>query len=141
MAGCSRTRLHLPRGIDAVNTLDRHFHEGAIAITRIGEIDSPLAVYYNIIRTVVAYSFVPIGEDADFARLHVRPNDAAPSAGPQFGALATEQPPLGIKGVAVGPPTGVPEIVSLPVAESFQMRLFMMSLKKTLPSASAAGPR
>src|SRR5690349_23717511 len=43
-----------------------------VAVARVGEPDSPFAVYANIIRAVVAFPLVAVGEDGNLARFHVR---------------------------------------------------------------------
>ena len=74
------------------------------------------------------------------AGLHVGADDAA-AAGALLAALAADEPALGVEAVAVGAAAVGAEDADLRLSASiFRMRLPAMSLKKTLPSASTAGP-
>src|SRR5262249_26269748 len=92
-------------GIESIDGLVGHLKRAAIgAVEGISEPDAPLVIDYNIVGAVVSLSFKPVGQDLDLSGLQVGADEPAAAGGAEFGSLATDQPALGIEGVAVGAP-------------------------------------
>ena len=137
----SSTRVTLPSVIDAIDALDVHLQVAAVgAVARIGEPDAALAHRRSsrwgccsaCPRTCrSAPSTLPVFMSVRTMRR--RPGPCSPPSQLMSRPLASKQLPL-VR------PLSARKTVTAPLASIFRMRLPAMSLKKTLPSASTAGP-
>src|SRR5262249_9105098 len=94
---------NLARAVDAIDAFHVHLQIAAVrAVARVGEPDPAFGIDAAVIGAVVALPVVLLGQDGDFARLHVGANHAT-ATDALLAALAADQPALGVEGIAVGP--------------------------------------